>query len=187
MRDQPLIRKPEDVLAFKSVAPALLHDGGTDFRIEHFDIRDEEGNVLGVLVQDADASTEASADGRRVQLSSDYLKCRVVRSHLQFSVGSTPIESLRMIERHFAQGQLFRTFDFTLGYCMPNSSNSHEVLYELPQLSPRASSNLARHPVSIDTFFFAGERLVRAQCPLCWVLEPSLPVSSVRLRIMHHC
>ena len=70
-----------------------------------------------------------------------------------------------MIERHFHRNTLLRTFDVTLGYCIPDSLNTHEVSYDLPKLEERVLEDLTRHPVAIDSFFFDGDALVRMYLP----------------------
>ena len=65
-----------------------------------------------------------------------------------------------MIERHFLRGQLIRTFDVILGYCIADSVNSHQVVYDLPKLEGRVLVDVTRHPVAIDSFFFDGDQLV---------------------------
>merc|ERR1711998_486870 len=72
------------------------------------------------------------------------------------------IKSLCMIERHFSRDTLLRSFDFTFGYCIVNSVNSREAVYDQPPLEKNLVSKLAILPysVSTDTFFFADGRLV---------------------------
>jgi len=94
------------------------------FRLACFEIRDETGStLLGSVPLDL---PEGNAS-KNVQLSSDYLKCRVVSSRIQFQVGGEALAALRMIERHFLQGQLLRTFDTVLGFGIPDTLNTHEA------------------------------------------------------------
>merc|ERR1712070_839914 len=153
-----LIQTPEDVLKFVEPTPAVLSPCDSGFKVTHYDMRDESGTNVFALVSSEDHDWGV----RRVNLSSDFLKCRVVRSTIAFSVGSEPIQSLRMIERHFFRGDLLRSFDFTFGYCIANSENTREVIYELPRLPQTILDGLAKQPysVSTDTFFFADDRLV---------------------------
>ena len=37
------------------------------------------------------------------------------------------VPSFRMIERHYFRNKLLKSFDFTLGFCMPKSRNTWEV------------------------------------------------------------
>ena len=44
-----------------------------------------------------------------------------------------------MIERHYYRERLLKSFDFEFGFCIPNSRNTCEHIYEFPQLSERQS------------------------------------------------
>ena len=133
-RLKPLVANPEDVLAFLEPTPALLDPGDGGFRLASFEIRDGVSSALLGSVAVDGVSQRQGRSAQRVMLSSDYLRCRVISSRIQFQVGEA-IASLRMIERHFLQGRLIRTFDTTLGYCMPESLNTHEAT--LPRVPAR--------------------------------------------------
>lgn len=60
-----------------------------------------------------------------------------------FSVGSEPVPNFRMIERHYFRDRLIQSFDFTFGFCIPNSTNSWEAIYHMPKLSERESKCLS--------------------------------------------
>lgn len=40
-----------------------------------------------------------------------------------------------MIERHYFRGKLIRNYDFSFGFCIPNSVNSWEAIYDMPELT----------------------------------------------------
>lgn len=54
---------------------------------------------------------------------------------VEFAVGEKPASEFFMIERHFFGDQLLKSFDFKFGFCVPNSRNSIEHIYEFPTLS----------------------------------------------------
>lgn len=56
-------------------------------------------------------------------------------SRVEFSVGEKPVNSFRMIERHYFGEKLLKSFDFNFGFCIPNSKNTCEHIYEFPKLS----------------------------------------------------
>ncbi len=62
-------------------------------------------------------------------------------SRVEFSVGDKEIKNLRMVERHYFRSNLLKSFDFDFGFCMPNSSNSCEQIYEMPSLSADESES----------------------------------------------
>ena len=55
---------------------------------------------------------------------------------VEFTVGNKAVNKFRMIERHFFRDKMLKTFDFEFGYCIPNSRNSCEHIYEFPSLGP---------------------------------------------------
>lgn len=55
---------------------------------------------------------------------------------VEFTVGSQPVNKFRMIERHFFRDKLLKSFDFEFGFCIPNSKNTCEHIYEFPTLDP---------------------------------------------------
>ena len=42
-----------------------------------------------------------------------------------------------MIERHYYKDKLVRSYDFSFCFCMPNSQNSWEAVYDLPEVRVR--------------------------------------------------
>ena len=44
-----------------------------------------------------------------------------------------------MIERHYFRNRVLKEFDFDFGFCMPNSRNTCEHIYEMPELSEEES------------------------------------------------
>lgn len=62
------------------------------------------------------------------------MRANVFICSVEFTVGDQPMNSFRMIERHYFQGRLLKNFDFDFGFCIPNSCNTCEHIYEFPQL-----------------------------------------------------
>ena len=67
---------------------------------------------------------------------SDFLQLRTIGTQLTFSIGPHEVPNFRMIERHYFRNYLIRSFDFTFGFCIPNTTNTWEAIYELPDLEP---------------------------------------------------
>ena len=44
-----------------------------------------------------------------------------------------------MIERHFFRDQLIKSFDFDFGFCPPNTTNSIEHIYDMPEIDLKQS------------------------------------------------
>jgi len=46
-----------------------------------------------------------------------------------------------MIERHYFHDQLIKSFDFDFGFCPPNTRNSIEHIYEMPEFDSQQSKH----------------------------------------------
>ena len=81
---------------------------------------------------------------------------------MEFSVGSKPVKNFRMIERHFFRNKLLKTFDFDFGFCIPNSVNTCEHIYEFPQLDAEMAELMVENPYETrsDSFYFVDDVLV---------------------------
>lgn len=68
----------------------------------------------------------------------------IIICSVEFTIGNKPVKNFRMIERHFFRDKLLKTFDFEFGYCIPNSKNTCEHIYEFPALSEKQSMYLVQ-------------------------------------------
>lgn len=107
--------------------------------------------------------------------------CRV-----EFTVGDTPINNFRMIERHYFRDQLLKSFDFEFGFCMPSSKNTCEHIYEFPALSEDISkcwicrTRATTHKYTHTQMFYLIEHKVMLQNPERYV-SPPVPVREMIL------
>ena len=67
-----------------------------------------------------------------------------------------------MIERHYFKGKVIKSYDFKFGFCIPGSTNSLEVIYDLPQLTEAEMQEMISSPweTKSDTFFFVENKLI---------------------------
>ncbi|CAI5445507.1 unnamed protein product [Caenorhabditis angaria] len=104
------------------------------------------------------------SEGRyvRYRFSAEFLKLRHVGATVEFAVGSRPIHKFRMIERHFFKDRMLKCFDFEFGFCIPNSRNNCEHIYEFPQLSQALMDEMINNPYETrsDSFYFVDDKLV---------------------------
>ena len=86
--------------------------------------------------EETDNNSSHETGGRFVRYSftPEFLKLKTVGASVEFTIGSEPVQDFRMIERHFFRDQLLKTFDFEFGFCIPNSRNTCEHIYEFPVL-----------------------------------------------------
>ncbi|KAJ8680873.1 hypothetical protein QAD02_016660 [Eretmocerus hayati] len=111
-----------------------------------------------------DAKVLDSNAGRfvRYQFTPQFLKLKTVGATVEFMVGSRPAKNFRMIERHFFREKLLKTFDFEFGFCIPNSKNTCEHIYEFPSLPPELVAEMIDNPFETrsDSFYFVDDKLV---------------------------
>lgn len=98
----------------------------------------------------------------RYQFTPQFLKLKTVGATVEFTVGSKCVKNFRMIERHFFQDQLLKTFDFEFGYCIPHSKNTCEHIYEFPTIPPDLVNEMIVNPFETrsDSFYFVDNCLV---------------------------
>ena len=82
----------------------------------------------------------------RYQFTPQFLKLRNVGATVEFKIGSKPLKNFRMIERHFFRDQHLKTFDFDFGFCIPDSVNTCEHIYEFPSLDKKMYELMVAHP-----------------------------------------
>ncbi|KAK7925773.1 hypothetical protein WMY93_008083 [Mugilogobius chulae] len=99
----------------------------------------------------------------RYQFTPAFLRLSQVGAReVEFTVGDLPIENFRMIERHYFREKLLKSFDFEFGFCMPNSKNTCEHIYEFPPLAEDTIREMVLHPYETqsDSFYFVNNKLV---------------------------
>lgn len=182
---------PEDVLRLQKITEGYLCSPDAnvyDIDFTRFKIRDmESGMVLFEIAKppppvsaDPDDSTEQQQqqqqqhDGEiefqdpnagrfvRYQFTPQFLKLKTVGATVEFTVGGKPVNKFRMIERHFFRDVLLKTFDFEFGFCIPNSKNTCEHIYEFPTLSQELCDEMIAHPFETrsDSFYFVDDKLI---------------------------
>ena len=91
-----------------------------------------------------------------------HSRLQKVGATVDFSVGSQPIKDFRMIERHFFRNKLLKSFDFDFGFCIPDSKNTVEHIYDFPKLDAETIKQMVSNPFETksDSFYFVDGRLV---------------------------
>ncbi|KAL1524822.1 hypothetical protein AB1Y20_019702 [Prymnesium parvum] len=92
----------------------------------------------------------------------EFLDLKTVGTTLQFAVGPNEVPNFRMIERHYFRNHLIKSFDFNFGFCIPNSVNTWEAIYDLPELDPELKQQLIDFPweTQSDSFYYVGETMI---------------------------
>ena len=126
-------------------------------------------NITLVEVPDDQVENEQLSDDDdptkrmiRYHLGPDFLNLRTVGLTMYFSIGAQPINNMEMIERHYFRGKCIREFSFKFGFVIPNSTNSWEFVYDLPELSEEMHAEIVQAPweVKSDSFFFTNGKLM---------------------------
>ncbi|XP_053309621.1 protein unc-119 homolog B [Spea bombifrons] len=168
--------RPEHILGLSRVTENYLckpEDNiyGIDFT--RFKIRDlDTGSILFEISKPCSEQEEEDEEigqfdasaGRfvRYQFTPAFLRLRKVGATVEFTVGDKPVKSFRMIERHFFRDRVLKSFDFDFGFCIPNSRNTCEHMYEFPQLSEELVRLMIENPYETrsDSFYFVDNKLI---------------------------
>lgn len=98
----------------------------------------------------------------RYHLGPDFLELKNLGSSLTFSVGAKPVKNLVMIERHYFRDILIKSFEFKFDFCIPNSTNTWESIYTVPELDPKIKADIIANPweTKSDSFYFVEDKLI---------------------------
>ena len=98
----------------------------------------------------------------RYHLGPDFLDLKNLGSSLTFSVGDKPVKDFLMIERHYFNKILIKSFEFKFDFCIPNSVNSWESIYTIPEIDPKLKQQMIDEPwhTRSDSFYFVQNKLI---------------------------
>ena len=98
----------------------------------------------------------------RYHLGPDFLDLKSLGSSLTFSVGDKPVKDFLMIERHYFNDILIKSFEFKFDFCIPNSVNTWESIYVMPEIEPELKKQMISEPwhTRSDSFYFVGNKLI---------------------------
>ena len=173
----------DDILKLTKPTPMFLcplsaNTYGVEFL--KFTIREMETNKILFDVEREPETDPAKAEAIKQQLASlppemetavrsirynfppQFLDQKTIGAKLVFSVGPQPVPGFRMVERHYFRDQLIKSFDFNFGFCIPNSTNTWEAIYDMPPLSEELKKEIINHPYETrsDSFYFGNGELI---------------------------
>ena len=146
------------------LCPLSANTYGIEF--VYFRVRDlTSGMVLFEVSTDEDAEEPPEEEQVRTikyHLGPDFLRLKELGSTIEFKVGEREVRNFRMIERHYFRDVLLKSFDFTLEFCMPNSKNSWEIIYDIPALDDDLMQQMVSNPweTKSDSFYFVENKLI---------------------------
>ena len=161
---------PEEVLTYAMptdgyMCPLTANRYGIEFEL--FRVRDHEtGQILFEVAKDpnqppldlAAIPPEFEDQVRCISydFGSEFLGLPTIGTELQFAVGNNELHQFRMIERHYFRDFLIKSFDFTFGFCIPNSVNTWEAIYDVPELPPELVEDMINNPweTQSDSFYY---------------------------------
>jgi hypothetical protein len=130
-----------------------------------FEVSDEENQNNENKEETNGTHTEPENESSRVikyHLGPDFLELRNIGTALTFSVGPLPVRNLLMVERHYFKGHLIKSFEFKFDFCIPNSTNTWETIYEIPEISEEIKEQMIEAPweTKSDSFYFVENKLI---------------------------
>ncbi len=159
---------PADVLKYSAptntfLCPLSANTFGIDFL--SFKIRDVESKrVIFEVAKDPNAAPPEFPPNfdfdqlRHIsyKFPADFLRTKTVGTTLTFKVGSKPVRNFRMIERHYFKDKLMQSYDFNFKFCIPDTTNEWEAIYQMPQLSDAEVADIIASPElsKSDSFYF---------------------------------
>lgn len=124
-----------------------------------FEVADEEGlENPPIEAEDLDDSSRSM----KYHLGPEFLELRNIGTALTFSVGNKPVKNLLMIERHYFKGNLIKSFEFKFDFCIPNTINNWETIYNFPELDDGVKNEMIDNPweTKSDSFYFVENKLI---------------------------
>ena len=147
-----------------------LSDNWAKMAFKGFKIRDMISNIMLVDVPIDDIQGEESLEDQddpskrliKYHFGPDFLQLQTVGLTMDFGIGPQPVQNMEMIERHYFRGRVIQEFSFQFGFVIPNSTNSWEFVYDLPNFTPAEMQEIIDAPweVKSDSFYFAEGRLI---------------------------
>ena len=121
--------------------------------LEHPDLSEEE------LLNDEVPDEERLIN---YKFGPDFLDLQTIGTQLEFSVGDQEVKDFLMIEKHFFKDKILKDYEFDFKFCIPNTTNSWEQIYQLPDLTDEEKEQIIENPYEVksDTFFFVKNKLI---------------------------
>ena len=149
----------------------LLKDNIYNIKFREFGVRDlDSGYVLFEVTEEEnmDKNGESEEESNDVSicmkyhLGPEFLDLRNIGTSLTFSVGDKPVKNLVMIERHYFKNKLIKSFEFKFDFCIPNTVNNWETIYNIPDLDEGTKQDMIDSvwETKSDSFYFVEDKLI---------------------------
>ncbi|KAH6561008.1 hypothetical protein BASA61_004182 [Batrachochytrium salamandrivorans] len=143
--------------------------GHTLFQFLEFSIKNDQTKEIlfqlkrpDVPITWDDIDLEHTGESAQYNFPASFLTAKSISTTLTFAVGPKELQEFRMVERHYFQGRLLKSSDFNFGFCIPNTVNSWEHIYEIPLLDEKTRKKMLLCPGETvsDSFYFVDNKLV---------------------------
>ena len=128
------------------------------------EVSEEEQEKGEIKAREEEEKNPNNTESRLIKycFGPDFLRLKTIGLQLDFAVGDNPVENLLLVERHYFKGKLIKNYEFKFGFCIPNSKNSWEFIYPMPQFNEEEKADVIASPweTQSDSFFFVGDKLV---------------------------
>ena len=137
-----------------------VSDDSPDDSNNSIEKKEEEEKKETINYEDEDILT--SPRSIRYHLGPDFLELKDLGSSLTFSVGNQAVKDFLIIERHYFRDKLIKSFEFKFDFCIPNSVNTWEYIYTIPEIDPNIKKDMINQPWNTrsDSFYFVGDKLI---------------------------
>lgn len=127
-----------------------------------FEVNDDDNEEHSESEMNGESQDKNDARTIRYHLGSEFLELKNLATNLKFSVGNTPVKNLLMIERHYFKDTLIKSFEFKFDFCMPNTVNTWETIYTLPDLDENVKKDMiiSAWETRSDSFYFVEDKLI---------------------------
>jgi hypothetical protein len=148
-----------------------LKDNIYNIKFREFSVRDlDSGYILFEVNEDENIENNAEIEEdindtsrcMRYHLGAEFLDLRNIGTSLTFSVGDKPVRNLIMIERHYFKNKLIKSFEFKFDFCIPNTINNWETIYNLPEIDEETKQDMIESvwETKSDSFYFVDNKLI---------------------------
>ena len=136
-----------------------------NIRFIQFTVRDLDSNYTLFEVfeeENFDEDLENTEYPMKYHLGPDFLDFNNIGTITKFSVGNQPVRNLLVIERHYFRKKLVKSFEFKFDFCIPNSINNWETIYNIPELDNDIKQDMINNPweTKSDSFYFVENKLI---------------------------
>ena len=164
---------PEDAKALDRPTEKFLwnpSDNTYKIKFLRYKLRDYDSGIILADLQHPEMddeqllSDDITEEDRILQykFGPDFLDLKTIGTQLDFAVGDQEVKDFLMIEKHFFKDKILKDYEFDFKFCIPNTENTWEQIYDLPTLTAEEKQDIIESPYEVysDTFFFVKDKLV---------------------------